>query len=346
MNNDLYTELYNYLYSSAEAAETDHKLNHVGWNSSITKLAYTDQEMYEWRDDTVDAMLSCHPKRILEIGCGTGMMLFSLIDRIDWYTGIDLSEKGIEYVSSRLNDEQKARSSFHVLDVDELQTIEENGFDLVIMNSASQYMGGEEHFAGIMAKCADKLVEGGKIFIGDVKEEWNRRRFYEACETYGGDRRDLEKRIASRQSTDFEFYMSREYLEGMCKYVPRIKGVDILSKRGSFPTEMNLFRFNAILHLDNYSERETEKTDCSGKSRDEILELISSADGTRPVKYKNIKNRLLVNYYKEALEEEFETEDTLFIQEAESILRERGYRTLAYISGNDRESFDIEGWKE
>lgn len=346
MNSDVYTELYNYLYSAAADVETDHKLNHVGWNSSITRMPYTDKEMYEWRDDTIDAILSQKPKKILEIGCGTGMMLFSLIDSIDQYTGIDLSEKGIEYVKSRLNEEQKKKTSFYVLDVDKLPEIKEDGFDMVIMNSASQYMGGEDHFAEIMSKCADKLADEGRILIGDVKEEWNRKRFYIACETYEGDKRELEKRINARQNTDFEFYMSIEYIKDMYKKVSRIKNVDILSKRGSCATEMNLFRFNVLFYLDKYDAPDYEIIDCSRKNPEEIKKLVADTESKQPLKFINIKNKLLVDYYNEYLEEENETEGSMFIQEIEKILRDRGYRTLAYISDNDYESFDVSGWKE
>ncbi|MCB0109515.1 MAG: amino acid adenylation domain-containing protein, partial [Caldilineaceae bacterium] len=50
----------------------DLTFNITGWGNSYTGLPFADVEMQEWVENTVAAILSLQPKRVLEIGCGTG----------------------------------------------------------------------------------------------------------------------------------------------------------------------------------------------------------------------------------------------------------------------------------
>src|SRR5262249_19557343 len=48
-------------------------------------------EMREQVDETVERIRSLRPRRILEIGCGTGLLLFRLAPDCDRYVGTDFS---------------------------------------------------------------------------------------------------------------------------------------------------------------------------------------------------------------------------------------------------------------
>ncbi|GAA3079373.1 hypothetical protein GCM10020000_76320 [Streptomyces olivoverticillatus] len=47
----------------------------TGWNSSYTGAALSLEEMTEWRQATVDRLKGLNPRRVLEIGCGSGLIL-------------------------------------------------------------------------------------------------------------------------------------------------------------------------------------------------------------------------------------------------------------------------------
>jgi amino acid adenylation domain-containing protein len=70
----------------------DPTFNIVGWNNSYTGRPIPSEEMHEWVDHTVDKILSLHPQRVLEIGCGTGLLLFRIAPHCDHYDGTDLSK--------------------------------------------------------------------------------------------------------------------------------------------------------------------------------------------------------------------------------------------------------------
>ena len=80
MHSDIMGELYNQYYSMTdENNAADFTLNSIGWNSSFTGSPYSREEMSEWRNDTTDIISSLKPKKVLEIACGTGMMMFNII---------------------------------------------------------------------------------------------------------------------------------------------------------------------------------------------------------------------------------------------------------------------------
>ncbi|MFC7650287.1 hypothetical protein ACFQX6_65630 [Streptosporangium lutulentum] len=63
----------------------------TGWNSSYSNEPIPAEEMAEWVTGTVDGIRALAPKRVLEIGCGTGLLLQRLAPHADDYYGTDLS---------------------------------------------------------------------------------------------------------------------------------------------------------------------------------------------------------------------------------------------------------------
>jgi natural product biosynthesis luciferase-like monooxygenase protein len=92
--------LWNQTYDSADPNQ-DAKLNFVGWNSSYTGQPIPAQEMREWVDFTVEHILSLKPNRVLEIGCGSGLLLFRIAPHCAQYWGTDFSEVNLSGLSSR-----------------------------------------------------------------------------------------------------------------------------------------------------------------------------------------------------------------------------------------------------
>ncbi|MGO4423737.1 class I SAM-dependent methyltransferase, partial [Streptomyces sp. MCAF7] len=51
-------------------------MNLTSWESSYTGEPIPESEMFEWIDGTVQRITELRPKRLLEVGCGTGLLLF------------------------------------------------------------------------------------------------------------------------------------------------------------------------------------------------------------------------------------------------------------------------------
>ncbi|WP_035274053.1 class I SAM-dependent methyltransferase, partial [Actinoalloteichus caeruleus] len=112
----------------------------TGWDSSYSGAPIPLPEMREWRDAIVSLIRSHHPRRILEVGVGTGLLLSRLAPDCDEYWGTDFSGAVIERLtaevtSAGLHDRVVLRHQAADV-VDGLPT---DHFDTIVLNSVAQY---------------------------------------------------------------------------------------------------------------------------------------------------------------------------------------------------------------
>jgi amino acid adenylation domain-containing protein len=148
----------------------DPTFNISGWNSSYTGEPISAEEMREWVDDAVERILSLAPKRALEIGCGTGLLLFRLAPHCESYTGTDFSPAALGYVRQQLT---TLGSDDEVLllerRADDFRDIEPNSFDAVILNSVVQYFPSVNYLLRVLEGAVRATRSGGFVFVGDVR---------------------------------------------------------------------------------------------------------------------------------------------------------------------------------
>src|SRR6478609_3540490 len=84
------------------ASVADPTFNTAGWISFYTGQPIAAQEMREWLDRTVERVKALHPKRVWEIGCGTGMLLFRIAPECALYRGTDISVAALNFVRQQL----------------------------------------------------------------------------------------------------------------------------------------------------------------------------------------------------------------------------------------------------
>ncbi|GIZ43084.1 hypothetical protein CKM354_000632500 [Cercospora kikuchii] len=72
----------------------------LGWKSMYDGNDIDKVEMEEWLDDTMDTVLDGRaPAHVLEIGTGTGMVLFNLGEELQSYVGIEPSRSAAAFVA-------------------------------------------------------------------------------------------------------------------------------------------------------------------------------------------------------------------------------------------------------
>ena len=97
----LWQQLFDETYRQPVAAEVEATFNTTGWNSSYTGLPIAQPEMKEWLEGAVERILLAQPKNVLEIGCGSGMILFRVAPLCRQYTGIDISRPALERIEQQ-----------------------------------------------------------------------------------------------------------------------------------------------------------------------------------------------------------------------------------------------------
>ena len=73
-----------------------------GWNGSYTGDPIPLKEMVEWRSATVDRIMALQPRRVLEIGAGSGLVLSQIAPCCEHYVGTDISAVAIDTLARSL----------------------------------------------------------------------------------------------------------------------------------------------------------------------------------------------------------------------------------------------------
>jgi amino acid adenylation domain-containing protein len=244
----LYDETYR------EAAGGDPRFNIVGWNSSYTGQAIPAEEMREWLADALGRVRARRPRRVLEIGCGTGLLLLNLAEECEEYVGTDASERALAYTgeqASRLGLRQVRLLRRDARDFDGLG---EAHFDAVVLNSVAQYFPSAEYLLDVLRKAVRAVRPGGAVFVGDVRNLCLHEPFHASVATCGAAAGEPARRVAqkARQAAarDEELVVDPRLFEALAAEEPRVTGARIYAKRGSARNELTRFRYNAVLDVE------------------------------------------------------------------------------------------------
>ncbi|MFP5284122.1 MAG: amino acid adenylation domain-containing protein, partial [Thermoanaerobaculia bacterium] len=153
----LYEETY-----GRERDSADPDVDLVGWNSSFTGEPIPPAEMREWVNVTVEEILELHPRRVLEIGCGTGLLLRRIAPSCSLYVGTDFSRAALDRLERRLAGSLPQVRLEHRR-ADDFEGTPERAFDVVVLNSVVQYFPGVDYLVEVLEKAVGAVAEGGAV---------------------------------------------------------------------------------------------------------------------------------------------------------------------------------------
>jgi amino acid adenylation domain-containing protein len=141
-----------------------------GWNSSYSGEPIPAAEMREWVDQTVARALSFRPTRVLEIGCGTGLILLQAAPHCALYVATDFSSVALEKVKAAIAEAPDQYSHVQLHEREATNFADLGGpFDLVILNSVVQYFPSAEYLSKVLRGAIGITFDTGAILIGDVR---------------------------------------------------------------------------------------------------------------------------------------------------------------------------------
>ncbi len=245
--------IYERIYSDL-APDQDVELNVLGWDSSYTGTAIRGEEMAEWRARTVERILGLQPSSVLEIGCGTGLILYQVAPFCRRYIGTDFSQQSLDYLRGKLTDAGDRMSHVELLHrpADDFSAFEDQAFDLVVLNSVIQYFPSERYLHTVLAGAFRCLAPGGAVFIGDVRNLQSLELFHATVELTGANANlpalELLHRVENRVDQEPELVIHPALFSALAKEWPEIEAADVQLKRSRFENELSLFRYDVLLH--------------------------------------------------------------------------------------------------
>jgi non-ribosomal peptide synthetase component F/2-polyprenyl-3-methyl-5-hydroxy-6-metoxy-1,4-benzoquinol methylase/acyl carrier protein len=250
-----WTETFDDSYQEgADAIEATFNIS--GWKSSYTGQQIDSGEMRVWVETTVDRIRSLRPERVLEIGCGTGLLLFRLAPVCERYYGADISDTALKFLQKHLSRPDLnlyhvtlKRRAAHELD----RELEPGGFTTVVMNSVAQYFPSLDYFIRVIDHAVKSVGAGGAVFIGDLRSFPLLEAFHTSVQMYESPDTmscaQVRQRIRSKIRQEGELLIDPEFFVALQQRNPAINRVAIQLKRGRAHNELTLFRYDVILHI-------------------------------------------------------------------------------------------------
>ncbi|WP_460454875.1 non-ribosomal peptide synthetase, partial [Arenimonas aestuarii] len=235
----------------ASSTDVDGTEDFTGWISSFTGKPIPEVQMRAWRDETLERIRALGARRILEIGCGSGLLLFPLAPEAEVYVGTDLSSETIDRLRKKTAALGLTKVSLHHREATDFSGLGID-FDLVIINSVAQYFPSAQYLKEVLGLAMAALAPGGSLFLGDLRHLG----LLEAFHTATQDARSQDRLAVAQLSANAKFAAAADkellvdpaFLREFAASLGMAGGLRLLPKQGGHENELTAYRFDAILH--------------------------------------------------------------------------------------------------
>ncbi|MBG0816508.1 methyltransferase [Planomonospora sp. ID82291] len=290
-------EVYDWTYRSGQDAQ-DPLLDLSGWRATGTGEPLPAEHMAEWVDRTVELVLRARPRTLLELGCGTGLLLHRLHPHLDGYVGTDIAGHVVDRLSGLgLPNVRVVRAAAHetggAIVRGALGELGERP-DCVLLNSVTQCFPSVAYLAAVLHDAIRLVAPGGTVIVGDVRHsgllDAHCRRLERAADP-GVTEPELTRRAERRAAADTELLLDPATLAAVAAGSGRRITVSLLAKTLTADSELTRYRFDAVLHVEPADAPEPAVHAWDALGADPLAGLTGLLTG--PVRVRGIPNRLL-----------------------------------------------------
>ncbi|AJE81512.1 amino acid adenylation domain-containing protein [Streptomyces albus] len=251
---DEWRSIYESVYEGSEArGDRGFVTDFSGWNSSYDGRPLPVAQMEKWRAAAVEAIRALGPRRVLEIGIGSGLIVSQLAPECEVYWGTDFSAAAVDTQRARVAGlpELAGRVEFSCRPAHDTTGLP-GDFDTVVVNSVAQYFPSADYLLDVVRKAVRLLRPGGRIFLGDIRNLRLLRTLHSAVELTrletGADPAGVSGRIDHALTVEKELLVDPDFFAGLVGSVEGVDGVDIRLKRGDYHNELTRYRYEVVLH--------------------------------------------------------------------------------------------------
>ncbi len=240
-------QVYDAHYDRTDAADPTFDL--TGWTSSYTGQPIAADQMRVWVDTTVDRIRALEPRRVLEIGCGTGLLLFRLVTSCDHYLGVDFSPVVIANLRRHVTERGLRNVQLHRRVAHDFSGIEEGTFDTVVLNSIILQFPDRNYVETVLRGAVRALRPGGALFVGDVRHLPTLWTYHASVQLHRADANAplsvVRQRTRQEVDQEEELLMAPSFFHGLG--LEGVEDVEVSLKRGAFENELTKYRYDVTL---------------------------------------------------------------------------------------------------
>ncbi|WP_329168719.1 non-ribosomal peptide synthase/polyketide synthase [Streptomyces sp. NBC_01267] len=245
-------DIYDDLPIAPDEAAFGH--NFVGWNSSYDADRIPVEQMREWRDATVARILALRPRRVLEVGVGTGLLLSQIAPHCETYWATDFSATAIDALTAQVAREERltGRLVLQTRPAHDTDGLPAGEFDTIVINSVVQYFPSADYLADVIGKLMRLLAPGGALFVGDVRNLRLLRPLATAVELHraddSADRAAVRRAVEQALRVEKELLVDPDFFTVLHEHGTDIGAMAVEVKRGRHHNELTRYRYDVTLH--------------------------------------------------------------------------------------------------
>jgi amino acid adenylation domain-containing protein len=220
-----------------------------GFISSYTGKPFSGSEVDQYRDYLLQLAGPClgENRNVLEIGCGSGLLMFVIAPKVGRYVGLDPS--GLTQEKNRQTARENGFANLELITgfAHEIEAMAEGSFDLVILASTIQFFPGVVYLEKVMEQVFRILKPGGRVLVADILDLHQREDYWQSIRAFKNAHSGRED-FQAKSSVEGELYLAEEYFRDLQATVPRIKEMRVFYRKSGaqFNNELR-YRYDVIL---------------------------------------------------------------------------------------------------
>jgi amino acid adenylation domain-containing protein len=245
---------------------------------------------------------------VIEIGCGSGLLMYPLAAQCAQYIAIDPSGVTQQKNAARIAADHITNIQLLTGYAHELPDWVKEKADVVLIASTAQFFPGLQYLRQTVAQAIALLKPGGKLIMADLLDLEKKQAFADSLVAYSRNHPEAEGK--TKQSVEEELYVSATWFEDLAYTMPGIASISWARRNAGFNNELK-YRSDAIITAgENYSANEqpqkqqhtlqaldaqsTERCGFTGSSQD-IAYVIYTSGSTGTPKGVYVKHQAVVN---------------------------------------------------
>ena len=237
----------------AVALSASNDIEAGGWVNSYTKKHFIENEMSEFSENAYlklkDVLGDKKDKKVLEIGCASGITMFRLLPYVSEYVGIDLSKINIKKNEEKAKQQNIANLKLFAMPADKLLDLNERDFDLIIMNSVAQYFPGINYMREVILNGIDIMKPHGVIYLGDIMDLDKRDILHKSLIDY----KNMNPTHNTKIDLSNELFFGKDYFNDLNKTINEITHISFSDKIGTIKNELFNYRYDVLITVDKTS---------------------------------------------------------------------------------------------
>ncbi|WP_186741644.1 non-ribosomal peptide synthetase/type I polyketide synthase [Spirosoma utsteinense] len=211
-------------------------------------------EVEEWEGQALKRIRALNPKRIMEVGCGVGPLLFALAPDVDQYIGTDYAESAINTVQQKMavQPERWQHVTVATAPASDFSLVKEP-LDMVLMHSVAQYFPDVDYLLRVIKEATTVVAKGGCIFIGDMQTKSTLKMLHIADQITRSapdtTLRKFKQVIDRRIFLEDEMMADTAFFYRLPELIPAIKGVDVQLREGKYSNEATKYHYDVWLYI-------------------------------------------------------------------------------------------------